>query len=200
MDSLLQFILDLFSNESAAQSFVADPNAALANAGLADVSPEQIQSVAASAIPGLQLAGVDPVSSLAQTVSDQYGFAPVAEAAPVAQVLSDEALQVGADAGYRLAAAVGEGFGAGLGSALGGGLETGLGLGGGRNAVSAASSDLGSQVGLGTGLGIGGGAEIGGGFEAGLGTEVGVGTGLGTGFGVGGGAEIARRIRSRSGR
>ena len=33
MDTLLQFILDLFNNESAAQSFVADPNAALANAG-----------------------------------------------------------------------------------------------------------------------------------------------------------------------
>ena len=107
MDSLLQFILDLFLNESAAQTFVADPNAALANAGLADVSPAQIQSVAASAIPGLQLAGADPVSLLAQTVSDQYGFAPIAEAVPVAQVLSDQALQVGADAGTNLAASVG---------------------------------------------------------------------------------------------
>ena len=141
MDSLLQFILDLFLNENSAQTFVADPNAALANAGLADVSPEQIQSVAASAIPGLELAGADPVASLAQTVSDQYGFAPVADAAPVGQVLGDEALQVGADAGSGLAGAVGEGFGAGLGDALGGGFETGLGLGGG--------AELGSQVGLG---------------------------------------------------
>ena len=33
MDNLLQFILDLFNNESAAQNYVADPNAALANAG-----------------------------------------------------------------------------------------------------------------------------------------------------------------------
>ena len=141
MDSLLQFILDLFNNESSAQSFVADPNAALANAGLADVSPEQIQSVAASAIPGLELAGADPVSGLAQAVSNQFGFAPVdgllSAPGAVAGVVADQALNVGLDGGSNLAAAVGDGIGVGLGqslgagfgAALGGGLETGVGLG-----------------------------------------------------------------------
>ena len=84
MDNLLQFILDLFNNESAAQDYVADPNAALANAGLAGVSPEQIQSAAASAVPGLELVGGDPVSSLAQAVSNQFGFAPVDGIVPTA--------------------------------------------------------------------------------------------------------------------
>ncbi|MDT5113706.1 MAG: hypothetical protein QOE20_5596, partial [Mycobacterium sp.] len=76
MDSVLQFILELFDNETAAKQFVADPNSALATAGLSDVSPAQLQSVAASAVPGLALGGGDPISGLQQAVSDQFGFAP----------------------------------------------------------------------------------------------------------------------------
>ena len=54
MNTVLQFILDLFRNENAAQAFVANPNAALADAGLADVTPQQLQSVAATAVPGCE--------------------------------------------------------------------------------------------------------------------------------------------------
>src|ERR1700755_2215842 len=60
MDNVLQFILDLFNNETAAQQFVTNPDLALATAGLSDVSPEVLQSVASSAVPGLLLAGGHP--------------------------------------------------------------------------------------------------------------------------------------------
>ena len=64
MNTVLQFILDLFRNENAAQAFVANPKAALADAGLADVTPQQLQSVAATAVPGLELAPADPIDTL----------------------------------------------------------------------------------------------------------------------------------------
>ena len=74
MDSVIQYILQLFSNEVAAQQFAANPEAALADAGLSGVTSDQLQSAAASAVPGLALADGNPIASLQQAVSDQFGF------------------------------------------------------------------------------------------------------------------------------
>ena len=51
MNSLAQFILELFRNEDAARDFVVDPVVSLADAGLQNVTPEQVASAAASAAP-----------------------------------------------------------------------------------------------------------------------------------------------------
>ncbi|HNM96116.1 MAG TPA: IniB N-terminal domain-containing protein, partial [Mycobacterium sp.] len=125
MDTVLQFILDLFRDENAAQAFVADPNAALADAGLADVIPQQLQSVAATAVPGLELAPANPIAGLQQAVSNQFGFAPVESVLPEvgAGIVTDQAAQIGLDGGSAIAAALGEGLGAGLGAGLEGGAE-----------------------------------------------------------------------------
>ena len=50
MINLLDYILDLFRDEGQAQAFVANPDQALANAGLSTVGSAQLQSVAAAAI------------------------------------------------------------------------------------------------------------------------------------------------------
>ena len=75
MDSVIQYILQLFNNEVAAQEFAANPEAALANAGLSGVTSEQLQSAASAAVPGLSLGDGNPVAGLQQAVSDQFGFA-----------------------------------------------------------------------------------------------------------------------------
>jgi hypothetical protein len=77
MINLIDYILDLFRDENHAQAFVADPEQAMANAGLSAVSSAQLQSVAATAIPSLALGGSgDPVTDLQQAVSNHYGFEP----------------------------------------------------------------------------------------------------------------------------
>jgi hypothetical protein len=78
MINLIDYILDLFRDENHAQAFVADPDQALADAGLSTVSSAQLQSVAATAIPSLALGGGsgDPVTDLQQAVSSYYGFEP----------------------------------------------------------------------------------------------------------------------------
>jgi len=77
MINLIDYILDLFRDESHAQAFVANPDQALANAGLSTVSSAQLQSVAATAIPSLAMGGSgDPVTDLQQAVSSHYGFEP----------------------------------------------------------------------------------------------------------------------------
>src|SRR5262245_60007981 len=108
MDSVVQFIFDLFNNEVAGQQFAADPQAALADAGLSGVTDAQLQSAASTAVPGLVL-GANPVAGLQQAVSDQFGF--------------DGQSGLGRGGGLE------SGLETGLG--LGGGLDTGLGLGGG---------------------------------------------------------------------
>ena len=55
MIKLLDYILDLFRDEGQAQAFVANPDQALADAGLSTVSSAQLQSVAATAIPSLAM-------------------------------------------------------------------------------------------------------------------------------------------------
>ena len=77
MINLLDYILDLFRDEGQAQAFVANPDQALANAGLSTVGSAQLQSVAAAAIPSLAMGGNgDPVADLQQAVSSHYGFEP----------------------------------------------------------------------------------------------------------------------------
>jgi hypothetical protein len=75
--NLLDYILDLFRDEGQAQAFVANPDQALADAGLSTVSSAQLQSVAAASIPSLAMGGNgDPVADLQQAVSSHYGFEP----------------------------------------------------------------------------------------------------------------------------
>jgi hypothetical protein len=83
MINLLDYILDLFRDESHAQAFVANPDQALADAGLSTVSSAQLQSVAATAIPSLAMGGSgDAVGDLQQAVSSYYGFQPAPDVAP----------------------------------------------------------------------------------------------------------------------
>ncbi len=77
MINLIDYILDLFRDEGQAQAFVANPDQALADAGLSTVSSAQLQSVAATAIPSLAMGGSgDPVTDLQRAVSSHYGFEP----------------------------------------------------------------------------------------------------------------------------
>ena len=84
MINLIDYILDLFRDESHAQAFVADPGQALADAGLSTVSSAQLQSVAATAIPSLAMGGGsgDAVTDLQQAVSSYYGFPSAPDVAP----------------------------------------------------------------------------------------------------------------------
>ena len=87
MTPLLDFILDLFRNENAAQAFVTDPAGTLANAGLSDVSPVQLQSVANTAIPGLSLGdGDDPVRFSRHGVDDVEILLAASSGAPARSV------------------------------------------------------------------------------------------------------------------
>jgi len=90
MINLLDYILDLFRDESHAQAFVANPDQALADAGLSTVSSAQLQSVAATAVPSLALGGSgDGVADLQQAVSNYYCFQPQPDAAPQADLASN---------------------------------------------------------------------------------------------------------------
>jgi hypothetical protein len=83
MINLIDYILDLFRDENHAEAFVANPDQALADAGLSTVSSAQLQSVAATAIPSLAMGGSgDPVADLQQAVSSHYGFEPSYAAQP----------------------------------------------------------------------------------------------------------------------
>jgi len=90
MINLLDYILDLFRDESHAQAFVADPGQAMADAGLSTVSSAQLQSVAATAIPSLAMGGGgDPVADLQHAVSNYYGFQPQPDVSPSADLASN---------------------------------------------------------------------------------------------------------------
>ncbi|MCW2687245.1 MAG: hypothetical protein JWR37_2135, partial [Mycobacterium sp.] len=162
MTPMLDFILDLFRNENAAQAFVTDPEGTLANAGLSGVSPSELQSVATSAIPGLALGGGDPISGLQQAVSNQFGLTPTSEQSLGASSaysssptfvadadrgsISNATIEPGGDGGASLAGLVGDGAGlvGDVGAVLGGGF--GAGLGGG--------AEVGGQAGVGAGGGV----------------------------------------------
>lgn len=74
MTSLVDYILSLFRSEDAARSFVASSGQAMTNAGLVNVSPVEISSAAANALPFLNLGAGDPIGGLQQAVADQYGL------------------------------------------------------------------------------------------------------------------------------
>lgn len=75
MINLIDYILDLFRDEGQAHAFVANPDQALADAGLSSITPAQLQSVASTAVPSLALGGSgDAVSDLQQAVSNHYGL------------------------------------------------------------------------------------------------------------------------------
>jgi hypothetical protein len=93
MINLLDYILDLFRDESHAQAFVANPDRALADAGLSTVNAAQLQSVVATAVPSLAMGGSgDSVSDLQQAVSNYYGFQPQPDVAPQADVASNNSV------------------------------------------------------------------------------------------------------------
>lgn len=76
MNTLIDFILDLFRSPAAAQSFVIDPDGALRDAGLPNVTAAQLASVAATAAPaGYALGGGDPVVGLQRAVADHHQLA-----------------------------------------------------------------------------------------------------------------------------
>ena len=76
MTTLIDYILDLFRSPDVAASFIQDPEGAMRDAGLPNVSAAQLASVAASAAPaGLALGGGDPVQGLQRAVSDYHSIA-----------------------------------------------------------------------------------------------------------------------------
>jgi hypothetical protein len=77
MANLVDYMIGLFNNPQAAQAFVADPNAALGAAGIADVSDAQVQAVAASVTPlTLGLGDLDPVAALQRAISEHHHIEP----------------------------------------------------------------------------------------------------------------------------
>ncbi|HEY7052048.1 MAG TPA: IniB N-terminal domain-containing protein [Mycobacterium sp.] len=82
MISLIDFILNLFRDDHAAQAFVVNPEQALLDAGLPNVSAAQIQSVAATAVPSLALGNGDPVAGLQTALTNHYGWEPVIAPSP----------------------------------------------------------------------------------------------------------------------
>ncbi|MCW2652007.1 MAG: hypothetical protein JWR32_2983 [Mycobacterium sp.] len=74
MINVIDFILDLFRDQSHAAAFVADPQRAMADAGLSTVTSAQLASVAATAVPSLALGEGDPVVGLQRAVSSHYGL------------------------------------------------------------------------------------------------------------------------------
>lgn len=72
MTNLIDFIIDLFRNDSLGRAFVADPTRTLADAGLSHVSAAQLGAVAATVVPEVGLRGGDPINGLQQAVSQQF--------------------------------------------------------------------------------------------------------------------------------
>jgi hypothetical protein len=85
MANLVDYIVDLFKDPAKAESFVDDPSKALASIGLDNVSPEQIQAVAAMAAPAGTATGGggNGMAGLQQAVANHHGMpAPAAAAQP----------------------------------------------------------------------------------------------------------------------
>lgn len=76
MTTIIDYILDLFRSPDLAGAFVADPEQALRDAGLPNVTAAQLQAVAATAAPaGVALGGGDPVLGLQRAVADHHSIA-----------------------------------------------------------------------------------------------------------------------------
>ena len=120
MESLIQLILDLFTDPAAAQAFMAGPQQAMYDNGLVNVSPDEFADAVANALPGQDF-GADPMGGLQQVLADQYGYAPDYGGYgpddgygldPVSTVVDDGAALVG-DLGAGLLGAIDPGFGYG---------------------------------------------------------------------------------------
>lgn len=90
MTNLIDYILDLFRSPDVATAFVRDPDGAMRDAGLPNVSAAQLQAVAAAAAPaGIALGGGDPVYGLQQAVANYHSiaspFSPQTSFAPQTQ-------------------------------------------------------------------------------------------------------------------
>lgn len=73
---LIDYILNLFRDPEVGAQFVANPNQALCEAGLAGVSESQLQSVALAAAPAsLALGDGDPVVGLQRAVASSHNIA-----------------------------------------------------------------------------------------------------------------------------
>ncbi|MCW2511715.1 MAG: hypothetical protein JWR11_757 [Mycobacterium sp.] len=99
MTNLLDFILDLFRSPVSAATFVRDPDGALRDAGLPNVSAAQLQAVAASAAPaGVFLGGGDPVYGLQSAVANYHSipaaFSPQTAFAPQTDFASHNATEL----------------------------------------------------------------------------------------------------------
>lgn len=76
MTNVIDWILDLFRDPVAGRAFLADPDRALAHAGLQNVNAAQMQAVCATVAPAAVLHGAgDPVAGLQQAVAQTHGIA-----------------------------------------------------------------------------------------------------------------------------
>lgn len=76
MTTIIDYILDLFRSPDLAGAFVSDPEQALRDAGLPNVTAAQLSAVAATAAPaGVALGGGDPVLGLQRAVADHHSIA-----------------------------------------------------------------------------------------------------------------------------
>jgi hypothetical protein len=90
MVNLIDWVLDLFRDPAQAAAFVANPDQAMADAGLSSVTSAQLAAVASTAIPSLAMSGGgDPVVGLQQAVTSHYGFAPAFVPQPLADTNAD---------------------------------------------------------------------------------------------------------------
>ena len=76
MTNVIDWILDLFRDPVQAQAFVNDPDRAMTNAGVQNVTAAQVQAVAATVAPAAVIhGGGDPVQGLQQAVAETHGIA-----------------------------------------------------------------------------------------------------------------------------
>src|ERR1700760_4170146 len=99
MTNLLDYILDLFRSPVSAATFVRDPDGALRDAGLPNVSAAQLQAVAASAAPaGVFLGNGTPAPALHPPVATYHNppaaFSPQTPFAPQTDFPSHNATEV----------------------------------------------------------------------------------------------------------
>src|SRR6476620_9382913 len=92
MTKVIDWILDLFRDPVQAQAFVNDPDRAMTNAGVQNVTAAQVQAVAATVAPAAVIhGGGNPVQGLQQAVAETHGiaFTPQHVFAPETQAFSN---------------------------------------------------------------------------------------------------------------
>jgi hypothetical protein len=76
MTNVIDWLLDLFRDPVQARAFVNDPERAMQNAGVQNVTAAQVQAVAATVAPAAVIhGGGDPVFGLQQAVAETHGIA-----------------------------------------------------------------------------------------------------------------------------